>query len=762
MSENNNTEKRVQATEVIQPRPRPQPQPRAWQNKVKQWSSVSIKGFIIWCVGFFIFTVLIAIWALYWAINNPETLWAVWLELETVKNLLKVFAILFYWILFFFSFYLLASNLYKLFTHKSWKAKYAIWWFIGFSILITTMVLWTISFISINRLSWEKQIVTNSLINPYIMIKDNEPVLYWDLPLIAPSYLRFQLNQQMFDNNVLSVVWNLGNVVWLTLDCWNWQLINAWPSIFWSNWFFPWDCLFLRKDNYQLRLITTYFDRQTNSNKEITSNVLNLNFISEIWLTSNWSSYSLNQARNEILVWAAPSSIRFDATSLFTDLRLADQNIEWDLTWDWAIDQVNNSIINFTYRNPKLNVVYYRLPDLSDKFYSFSFRTQESSVPACNVNVSNRSWSRYEISASAPWSMEVRSYSIEIYNLDANRVHLTRNSRNWQIVEDLLEWTNFIIHVKYETTDWEVWNCSSDDFLSWVDSFDIEYKLRFKRWSDANFSDASLNSDWELIIDLIPTKLELEIISVDPKFWSNYNANVSFNWDNFLPLWNNKFDYEIRSQDWRYNISIVLEDPRWNKINESIPVIVEQKELLPMLLLINSDWEEPLEVTLDASASRVTVEGDSIIYYSWDFWDWNQLPNSNQWQVSHVYHFDTRRQDGTYTPCVTIRTRWWLSEKVCKTVFVHREQKQANITIPTHPTQSARVGDRVEFNVNTDWTVKSISWDFWDWKTVSWEWRTLATVPKIYDESWDYRIRVVVEYDDNPRVVWNITIRVRE
>ncbi len=729
-------------------------------NKVKRWSSISIKWFIIWCVWFFFLFLLITIWALYWVITNPDTLSAVWLEVETVRNLLMIFAVLFFWLLFFFSFFLLVSNLYKFFTVKLSKFKYIIWSLLWWIFLLVSLVFWTISIININDLTWEVEIATDNLVNWYLLKKWWEIELIWERPLIAPSYFRFQVNEWVFIDSLPSEVWNVQNISSLEIDCDNWQTLEKSWNIFWDSWFFDWECLYTSQWDYDIELVVNYMSEWQDTS--LSENVMSLSFDSEINISVNWWSYDMNQSRTEMLIGQTPSNVRFDAWSLFTDLWLPEVNVDWDLTWDWEVDQSNTSNLVHTFRDARLNNVHFRLPDISDDYYLIALRTQESSVPSCNISYDPRSWNNYSIDVSAPASASPQTYDIEIVNLSEDLVEQEETSRDWSFNVPLSEWENYIIYWSYETSDWEVWTCESEEFYSLVDSYEIDYSIYLKRWSELDYTQVDLNEDFELEIDVIPTDIRVVVDDIDPDPDASYDLSVLFDWETFLSEWDDSFEYEFRWEEWSYDIEIEVEDNRWNVVSENIDVIVEELPVIPILELSPDSWEEPLRVNLDASASRVTNPDDSIVYYSWDFWDWETISNSNQWQISHTYSFDSDRGDWEYDACVTVRTREWESEEICQKVFVQREQRSADINIPSHPTQSARVWDRVEFEVSTDWSIDSIQWDFWNWRTASWEWRSYATATTTYDEAWDYRIRVVVEYEDYPRVVGTVNLRIRD
>lgn len=732
------------------------------KNKVKRWKTISIKWFVIWCLWIFLFFLLITFLSLYWILNNPDSLSAFGIESETIRELLLIFSIMFFGILFFFAFFLLSLNLYKFFTANKSKFKYLIWSIFWWILLLATLGFGTFSIISINNISWEREVVTNNLVNTYLLMENDEPVLFQnDLPLIAPSYFAFQLNESVFVNNLPTDIGNINNITSVELSCWNNQsnLIKSW-DIFSNNWFIQWNCLYTTKKDYSV-FIEVFYNRAWNA-WSISQKIIDLNFDTEIKL----SEYSMNDANNEIVVWTVPATVQFDASSLFTDLWLSEQNISWDLNWNGSSDFSDVWNVVYTYRESKLNKVYIELPDITEKRFYFDLRTQDPKVPNCNISFRESSWNNYQFNVSAPSSVSPRNFNIELKNIDTERTYVNEKSRDWRFVIDLQEWVNYIAYATYESGNWDIWNCQTDKFKSWLKSYEIDYSILLKKWSndkfiEYNFGEEDEEDDETLNIDVLPTKMNIVINWTNPKIDWEYSTDIKFDWDSFYEFEDNKFEYDF-TENTEWNVTISIVDPMWNEVTETIPVIVEESDLVPILLISPDEWEEPLQVNIDASASRVTVDWDNIVYYTWDLGDWEKIKNSSLWQINHTYNFDVSADNWHYKPCVTVITRKWIEKTKCWDVFVKRQVKQATIDIVTHPTQSANVWDVVKFMVNTDWQLESVAWNFWNWKTMSWEWRTYTSISTTYNEAWNYNIRVILNYKNNPRVVWNITLRVRE
>jgi hypothetical protein len=61
---------------------------------------------------------------LFYALTSSEFLQVVGLEVDDIRNLLTVFALLFFGLIFFAGFYMLVLNIYRLATVKDGKTKY--------------------------------------------------------------------------------------------------------------------------------------------------------------------------------------------------------------------------------------------------------------------------------------------------------------------------------------------------------------------------------------------------------------------------------------------------------------------------------------------------------------------------------------------------------------------------------------------------------------------------------------------------------------
>lgn len=727
------------------------------QNKVKQWSKLSIKAFVIWCVGFFFLFLLLVIFGLYFAMHNPEVLSNMGLEVDTVRNMLMLFAVLFFWLLFFVFFIMLVLNVYRLITTKYWKLKYAFGSGISWFMFLMVIILWAITLINIGDMTGERQVVTSNLVNPYLVREWWNLELLGDEPNIAPAYFRFELNTVVFEENFGSQVWSIQNIESFELDCGNWQTLSAGGELFSDDAFFDWMCLFEDDTSYDITLTTNYYSPETQEWESISDDVINLDFDSKVDLTVDGGSYDLSSAGDQIIAWAVPANLRFDAGDVFTDLNLPNINIEWDLNWDWDIDVEDTSSVTHTISDPWVSEIRYRLPDVSDKFYSIRLRTQESNAPACDVDFEERSGWQYDIDVSVPSAVSADAYTYVIYNEDDWEEHEVVETSDDSITEEIPWWSNYIIQVEYETFDWEVGFCETESFHAWASDYELDYDLWAILWSDDEISNLEQNDEWEYTAGRLPVRLQLQINGLEPEPTWDYRKIVRLDWDRIM--WRDWEFREVIREEWEYTIQVTIEDDRGNEIQRDINLVVEEAPLEARLDVSPDSWESPLDVTLDGSISNLNVEDDRIAYFHWDFGDGESIDSTSDGVVEHTYEFDNETW-WRFTPSVTVETHEWLEDTAEQDIVVQRERRDLDISTPNNPTQSASVWERVEFEVDVDWMIDYVEWDFDDGSSMSGEWRQYTEVGNTFEEEWTYRVEVEVSFEDSPSVSGRIRIEV--
>ncbi len=85
-----------------------------------------------------------------------------------------------------------------------------------------------------------------------------------------------------------------------------------------------------------------------------------------------------------------------------------------------------------------------------------------------------------------------------------------------------------------------------------------------------------------------------------------------------------------------------------------------------------------------------------------------------------------------------------------------------DISLDSHPTQQAQVGDTVQVSVETDGVVTHIAWDFGNTKSIDCDDRSCANAATVFDAPGEYVIRAEIEYANDTPVTARVKIKVFE
>lgn len=755
--------------------------PEVWQNtdtptqqntqqqakKVKKWMKIWIKWFLIWCLIVFFVLLWVTTLVLMSVLKNPDILKSYWLEADTIKSLLMFFTIIFFWILFFLWFSLMALNWYRLFTQPGSKTKHSITAFIWFVFFWFSLVFWSISILKIREITPDNQIKTDNIVDPYIISKEGKKdtrIWIWRAPkIIAPAYFDFKVNREQFGIQLAQEITSIDNIIWLELDCWNWQIIKTSREVLYSDeWFIPWRCLYIDKESYKVSLKYKYFNRKSQSELEWVLSVWEINIDSVIDLKVSWDWYRLNDNKTEIILWQAPVNVEFDGTKIFTDLELPENKIEWDFDWDQKVDLKDKSLVRYEYKQPGRYEITYTLPWYSDFKYYFALRTSESDVPPCEMEMSNKWWSNYYFVAKVDDKLDIKKYEFELIDIESNK----------SIQKETVQWRNFnykiplgwIYKIKYifTTSDWKEWTCESNNIDTKLWNYNIDVDFEIKWWSDSTYQLQQLS--WSnLMVNIIPSNIQVTIKNIVPEEL-NLKKLFYLDWNQLDPEQeDNIVQFDITESKER-SLLIVIQDEKWRKSEYKYNIIIDEKPIIARLKANPSVWEDPLEVELDASLSTLNSSDDEIVYFSWDFWDWQSMNNISQWKVTHLYRFDKEKNEWKYFPKVTVQTKNWHEDTITLStpILVKRQVRQVKIISESHPTQIAHMWEIVKLSIEWDWEVKNISWDFWNSKTTSCDTRECSSVSTSFDKVWTYTVRVNVEYKDYPTTTNSIKIKIIE
>lgn len=746
----------------------PKQQPKQVQvvpNKIKKWSKVSAKWFLIGCWVFFVILLLIVSFWLYFLVNNQWLLKNVGLEVQTVKSLLMVFAILFFGFLFFGSFLILVTNWYRLSTQKENKAKYALWAVLWFIVLLFSIVFGTVSILQIGKIWGRQALNSTEMVISYLQTKtENVPLIKW-IPVIAPAYFAFELNKELFNRQVISKLppqWS--SIKSFELDCGNGQKLIAWPEILWKDSNFQWSCLYNEKQKFPVKLTYVYVNGNNWQDTTEELNVTEINVISKINVKIGWKEVMLNDNKDELMLGKMPAKVEFDARNLFTDLGLKWNKIVWDLNNDGKAEVQDKARIAYVFKQPDLYEIYYNLPTLPGFewiYYGFNVRVTESDTANCSVKVEQLSQNDYKVyPVFKDWNEEI--INTYIYNIEDTAwiIKPYNESKSVSsITYPLQDWVKYKINIGYETDDGKQWNCESLDYETKFSNYTLYYNIQWKSKSTDDFEIIWWSWDSEIQIDKVPYVVRLNMDKILPQKDGDVVALV-VDGKEILPLSDNLFEFTMDQQK-SYNAKIEVRSSWTANYTKDIKFNVKKKSTVAVIKAKPDNGREPLEVDFDASTSAANEAWDEILYFSWDFGDGQVYKNTSQWRVTHVYNYDKTNDNWIYEASVKITTKNWYEDTAKVKVTVQKQIKEMKINIePPYTSQVARVGDSVSFSIETDWAVKAITWDFGNGKRISWDAREYIKANTVYDESGTYNIRAIVEYLDSPAVTANIKVKI--
>ena len=270
------------------------------------------------------------------------------------------------------------------------------------------------------------------------------------------------------------------------------------------------------------------------------------------------------------------------------------------------------------------------------------------------------------------------------------------------------------------------------------------------------------NSKWreysnctQISLDTVPQKYKLQIRSITPS--SNTMKKVVYLDDVSLLNEEDAYSFDI-PDEWTYILKIVTSDvSRWMQ-EETIEIKFTAKKpniIGNMTVISNetrlqvSEWFEPLTVILDASKTEINVPWDEIIYFTWDFGDWEIKRNQQNWIVAHTYNFDYAKENWIFQPKVTITTKEWLTDVILwPKINVKKWLINVELLSVSHPSRQAGVWKDVTFSAEFDWLPEKMIRDFGDGTPIyTCQWRTCTEVVHAYKEAWLYSVKLSLEFD---------------
>ncbi len=733
------------------------------KTQVKQGSKVSATWFFVWCGIFVVLFLLLMIGWVFWVIQSPWTLEWLWMDIGQVKTLLYLFSSLFFWILSLWLLFSLFLSIYRIATRKWSKLKYILGILFSLIFLITVVVWWIFAIRKINELNSQKRVTNNPVIS-YVETKDGPVFAESWIPIIAPLTMTYKLNDQIYTSQILNDIWRSSSNINISLDCWNGQTLSMA-----NNGEFQWRCLFMEKESYEMTMNVSY--RNTKWEDQSTSYPAGT-FTPQaaIDVTPLNDTWTYNDDKDEFIIWIAPAQIRFKSELLFTDLGLDNDNIERDFDADDEIDYTDQATFQRTLNDSKLHKIAYRLPQLpwewSSTWFLFDLRVIESELAWCFLNKENIRENRRKITPSFDEDLNVSEYRYTIYDtINEEVISSPRPDLKGAFSYTFPEWAKYEVSMVYFTDDKKKWACAPVEVSEWYEWSKAIFELFHKHKVDDSYKRVEVQGenasyDGERIFAAqIPSHFQIKLEWTTPD--TDADVAIYFDWSELFPQ-NNVYEIKATKQ-WTFDLEFVVTTKEWSANTQIIPVTIARNSVkADMKVAWDLVWDSPFQVTLDASISPLYDEDDEIVFFTWDFWDWEILNKVSQWKVRHTYVYDTENDIGEFYPKVTVQTRKWSVDtyRLEEPIIVKKKQKDIEIILESHPTQLAKAWEVVRLSVRTDWLVDKIDRDFWNLKVLSCDSRECSSTAVTYDEPWVYDISVEVSYKDNIPAVKQVSIQV--
>lgn len=739
------------------------------QQQMMNKPTMSGKAIAIGCGAFAVIFMIIVMIALLAGLQNPSSLDSIGITADTVKSVVKGIILLVALLFFFAGFALAVWSWYRLFTKKEWnKIWYIAGWIMWFMLVLWAIVGGTVGINSVNAMD-ASGISASAIINPYLIVKQTNDarvkkwkIYLWEpwLKVIAPASIAFKFNQDTFNRNIgASLGWQLNSVV---LDCGNGQIIDSARVWFDGELFFGQSCLYLQKGTYNQSLTYRYQDITTKQVKEFVSqNAFQIDVQTEIKLSTKAWVYTLNDAKNEIIIGENPTQLLVDATRVATDLWLTNSIINWDMDNDGQDDKQR---VNFShyYYTPQLHTVSYALPEYPGIVYQFAVRVLQSNVPSCTVTTQSIQGNQYRLGVQlADAWVGIDRYQFEIVNKLTDEIVDQIDSDKATTVYDFAPGRQYQVRAFFTTDDNKQGVCETDDLAINNSSYIIKATTSVKYPTDAWFAVVvASGSDNVIKLTAIPAQISIAIGEITPPI-SRPVVKVTYDGATINPSSQQSYLVKVDTKK-DHTIIITVTDEQGKTSTQQYKVVSDVSPIIWVMKTSAKVWFDPLTVTLDASISQLNDADDEVVYFTWDFGDGTIVKNVSQGSIKHVYRFSEDNESGAYKPKVTVTTQKWHTDTIelADDIVVKRAIRDVKITSATHPAQLARVGDQVQFTIQTDGPVKSVSWDFGDGQTATEQGRQGTEAQVNYLQPWLYDVVAVVEFSDHPPVTQNMKMKV--
>ena len=445
--------------------------------------------------------------------------------------------------------------------------------------------------------------------------------------------------------------------------------------------------------------------------------------------------------------WVAPLAVKFDA-NLSYDPDWTISTYEW-LFWNWKnwywkqISHIYTTTWDF---NVKLKV-----KDNKGKYWEIYYtitvnpNRKENQMPIAAFTTSATSWKAplpvsFNWSASKDADWHITAYKWYFWDWTtwewANTTHTYK--KHW----------NFTVRLEVIDDIWWVWY--SDKAIKISNSKPVANFTMNWNWENYSF-DASSSTDKDWSID----KYKWD-------FWDKW----SWEWKITKHSFEKEKEYTVKltvtnnaGLTWSITKQInTITKKEAPKVEKAAPKVsssssapssskssVKNKNPIAFFKSSVTTWSPPLKIVFDAGLSR--DDWGKIVSYNWNFWD----RGLGKWmKVEHTFLKPWKYE----VWLVIIDNNWWIWKKNI-TINVVNKNPIADFTVSkTGWIAPAEIIFDALKSKDSDWTIASYEWDFWDWS----KWKWIKTT-HLFKSEWDFKVKLKII--DNAGWIWNKEINIK-
>lgn len=603
--------------------------------------SFSFRKILIGCWVLF----LLLLWGLvaifYSLMGNPNRLARFWIDGCTAVNLLQIFSIIFFGLLFFVWLALLLVNLYKTIVSKN---KRKIWFVIGVIFWGVIAAFTAIALVNmINKLNilssecidrWNKELadieirVKDSKFKNDILPKNEHNVL------IAPINVWFTLNQTVYKNTIAPSLWS-AKVTSITINCWNWQSIILEDG---SNKFQD-SCFYTEKGSYKPEVIIQYIDAtQTTKAYEVPLQEINIGSA----LTISSEQWAIQTHNSTLIVWENPVNVKFNAADVFKDFNLSTYNIRRsaECNWDWD----NISAVDFSYQYTKewIQDVCVSFPNLSDYIYTFPIRVEQWRIPddfVIQYSITTSRWKTYDNNPTLIEISEIpTTLNLKITNITPNSSNTQKKvTLNWSQIQAQFSDTNlFKINIDEEKNHEIILDISDPEKeIQTTKTIKVSVNRAEVIWNLSVTPDTVWISPFTVKFDASTTTLNDEsdeIVYFSRDFWDwEKNLNLSES------VVTHTYEYNFDNENGVYYPTVVMDTKKWRKFSITGTIISVKKPDTSISISLDDHPAQIARIWEIVSMSIALDWMPKKVY--WDFWDGNTLECDWRFctETTHIY-----------------------------------------------------------------------------------------------------------------------------